>query len=362
MREDAEEEPSPSKRYTGWRGYDINHAVHRTSQETTTGESALKLGRANLEEFAETLLSLAQKDGDILVLTSDSRGSGKLTRFGRTLPDQIVEIGIAEQNLVGVAAGLASTGKKVFAVVPACFLTARALEQIKNDVAYSDQSVKLVGISAGVSYGALGSTHHSLHDLAALRAIHNIDIVVPADNFETRKTILAAVRHTRPIYIRFGKRPMHDLHPPDTPFEIGKAISLFSGADVTFVAAGETVYPVCLAHEELKKQGVASGVISMHTIKPLDTDTLLQAARQTGTLITVEEHSVHGGLGEACAAALMEAGITLPFHIVGIPDEYTATGSQAEIFEYYGISGPALAATARQLLRDKRTPCPTYLR
>jgi len=331
-------------------------------ERSPTEESTLKLGRANLDEFAETLLGLAQKDSDILVLTSDSRGSAKLTRFGQTLPDQIIEVGIAEQNLVGVAAGLASTGKKVFAVLPACFLTARALEQIKNDVAYSDEPVKLVGISAGVSYGALGSTHHSLHDLAALRAIPNIDIMVPADNFETHKTILAAAHHTRPTYIRFGKRPMYNLHPADTPFEIGKAITLFSGADLTFVATGETVYSACLAHEELEKQGVASGVISMHTIKPLDTDTLLQAARQTRALVTVEEHSVHGGLGEACAAALMEAGITLPFHIVGIPDEYTVTGSQLEIFEHYGISTRGLAATARQLLRDKRIPCPTYLR
>jgi transketolase len=321
----------------------------------------LKLGRANLDVFAETLLGLAQKDRDILVLTSDSRGSGKLTHFGQALPDQIIEIGIAEQNLVGVAAGLASTGKKVFAVLPACFLTARALEQIKNDVAYSDEPVKLVGISAGVSYGALGSTHHSLHDLAALRAIQNIDIVVPADNFETRKTILAAVHRTRPAYIRFGKRAMYDLHRADTPFEIGKAITLFSGAEVTFVATGETVYPACLAREELEKQGVATGIISMHTIKPLDTDTLLEAARRTKALVTVEEHSVHGGLGEACAAALMEAGIALPFHIVGIPDEYTVTGSQIETFEHYGISGQGLAAAARQLLRDKRIPCPTSL-
>src|SRR2546427_11766562 len=152
----------------------------------------LKMGRPNLDAFADTLLAMARADRNVLAVTSDSRGSGKLGPFGAALPDQIVEVGIAEQNLVGIAAGLASAGKLVYAVSPACFLTARALEQIKNDVAYSDNPVKLVGISAGVSYGALGSTHHSLHDLAALSAINNIDVVVPADNFETRSVISAA--------------------------------------------------------------------------------------------------------------------------------------------------------------------------
>src|SRR3954470_20662821 len=152
----------------------------------------LKMGRANLEEFADAVLALARSDRNVLAVTSDSRGSGKLGPFGQALPEQIVEIGIAEQNLVGVAAGLASAGKIVFAVSPACFLTARALEQVKNDVAYSDNPVKLVGISAGVSYGALGTTHHSLHDFAVLRAINNITIVAPADNFETAQAIRKA--------------------------------------------------------------------------------------------------------------------------------------------------------------------------
>src|SRR5690349_23139484 len=155
--------------------------------------------KPNQEIFSEILQELAAKDRDIIAVTSDSRGSGKLTPFGQALPEQIVEVGIAEQNLVGVAAGLAAAGKNVFAVSPACFLTARSLEQIKNDVAYSDNPVTLVGISAGVSYGALGSTHHSLHDLAALRAINNIEIVVPADNAETRWAVQAAANARRPV-------------------------------------------------------------------------------------------------------------------------------------------------------------------
>src|SRR6476659_919233 len=202
----------------------------------TAIENKAKTGKANLEVFSSTLQELAAADRNIVVVTSDSRGSGKLTPFGKKFPEQIVEIGIAEQNLVGVAAGLASTGKKVFAVSPACFLTARALEQIKNDVAYSDNPVKVIGISAGVSYGALGSTHHSLHDLAALRAIHNITIVVPADNFETREAVRAAARARRPVYIRFGKSAMYDLHSRDAKFEVGRAMMLREGNDLVFIA------------------------------------------------------------------------------------------------------------------------------
>jgi len=165
----------------------------------------LKMGRANLEVFADTILALAKADRNILAVTGDSRGSGKLGPFGQALPAQLVEVGIAEQNLVGIAAGLGSCGKKVFAVSPACFLTARALEQVKNDICYSDHPVVVVGISAGVSYGALGTTHHSLHDFAALRAINNITIVAPADNTEAREAVKAAAAHDRPVYLRFGK-------------------------------------------------------------------------------------------------------------------------------------------------------------
>jgi len=316
----------------------------------------MEMGRPNLEEFAAALLALAHADRDVLVLTSDSRGSGKLAPFADALPGQIIEVGIAEQNLVGMAAGLTAAGKNVFAVSPACFLTARALEQIKNDVAYSDRPVRLIGISAGVSYGALGTTHHSLHDFAALRAVNNLDIVAPADNFETREAIRAAYRYPRPVYIRFGKQALPHLHAPGTAFSIGRAITLRSGADVTFIATGETVAPAVQACDALAQQGVSAGVISMHTIKPLDEGALLAAARGSRALITVEEHSVFGGLGEACAAVLMQRGVYRPLKIVGIPDEYTVTGSQSEIFAHYGITAEGLAETARQLLAVERAP------
>lgn len=319
--------------------------------ERTLVEPAL--GQANLEVFAATLMELAQQDRDVLAVTSDSRGSGKLGPFAAALPDQLVELGIAEQNLVGISAGLAAAGKKVFAVSPACFLTARGLEQIKNDVAYSDQPVKLIGISAGVSYGALGSTHHSLHDYAVLRAINNITVVAPANNFETREAIRLAADYPHPLYMRFGKRPMPDLHGDDAVFAFGKAITIQEGHDVTFIATGEPLYPAWQAAQQLAAKGISCRVISMPTVKPLDREALLGAANNTKCLITVEEHSVYGGLGEACAALLMEQGIACPMKIVGIPDEYTVTGSQQEIFNHYGISATGLAATARSLLNNQ---------
>jgi len=317
-------------------------------------------GKANLEVFSSTLQELAAVDRDIIVVTSDSRGSGKLVPFGQKFPKQIVEIGIAEQNLVGVAAGLASAGKKAFAVSPACFLTARALEQIKNDVAYSDNPVKLIGISAGVSYGALGSTHHSLHDYAVLRAINNITVVAPADNYETAEAIKLAAQLNEPIYLRFGKKNMPDLpYEGEKNFQFGKGRLIREGNDIAFIATGETVYPSLQAAEKLEQEyNIHATVISMHTIKPLDYDLITKTASSCKAIITVEEHSVYGGLGEACASFLLQNRNTSfggawggLFRIVGIPDEYTVTGSQNEIFNHYGITATGLAATALELMK-----------
>lgn len=315
----------------------------------------LRMGRPNLEEFADTLLRLARSDRNILAVTSDSRGSGKLGPFAAALPKQIVEVGIAEQNLVGMSAGLASAGKKVFAVSPACFLTARALEQIKNDIAYSDMPVKVVGISAGVSYGALGTTHHSLHDIAALRAINNIDIVVPADNFETRRAVEAAIGRTRPIYLRFGKAPMYDVPRKSDRFEIGRAETLVEGRDVAIIATGETVMHAVLASAALQESGLSCRVVSMHTIKPLDTAAIIDCGRACRAIITAEEHLISGGLGEACAMTLMQAGVSVPFHALAIPDEYTVTGTQADIFRHYGLSLEGISKAALELLETSRS-------
>jgi len=283
-----------------------------------------EFGKANQEVVAGTLLTLARENKNVLVVTSDSRGSGKLMPYAAAVPDQLIEVGIAEQNLVGVAAGLASAGKTVYAVS--------------------------IGISAGVSYGALGSTHHAIHDIAVLRAINNITIIVPADNLETTEAIKAAAQMSHPVYIRFGKRPMPHLHPSGSPFEVGKALKIRDGRDIAFVATGETVYPALKAAEEMEQSGYSCRVISMHTIKPLDIEAVIRAAEECRAIVTVEEHRTAGGLGEACAAILMEANMQVPFKIVGIPDEYTMTGNQLEIFAHYGLTAPGLIRTAITLL------------
>jgi transketolase len=340
---------------------------------TQAAKLGLKPGRANLEEFADTLQALAKADRDIVAVTSDSRGSGKLAPFGQALPRQIVEVGIAEQNLVGITAGLAACGKKAFGVSPSCFLTARALEQIKNDLCYSNVPGVVVGISAGVSYGALGSTHHSLHDLAVLRAIHNLTIIVPADNGETREAVRFAAKAAHPVFLRFGKAAMYDLPATDQPFVAGKARVVYStgkgvppeatlrnpsqqahASDVAFIANGETVVHAVLAAAALADEGVTARVLSLPTVKPLDTAAVLAAGRECRAVVTVEEHMVNGGVGEAVASTLLQAGLAPRFKIVGFPDEDTVTGAQADIFRHYGISMEGLAATARELLTAAR--------
>ena len=313
------------------------------------GDTKQSTGKTNLDVFADTLIELAKNDKDILIATSDSRGSGRVTPFAEKYPQQIVEIGIAEQNLVGVCAGLASTGKKVYAISPACFLTSRGLEQIKNDVAYSDHPVKVIGISAGVSYGSLGTTHHSLHDYAVLQAINNIDIVAPADNYETEQVVKASVNYPRPLYIRFGKKAMPDLHLEKPGFEIGKAIQLTPTReryDIALLAIGEAVSPAFEAGKLLQQKGLTSCVMSLHSLRPFDEKAVIEATSRSSVVVTVEEHSIHGGLGSRVASLLMQAGIFRPMKIVGLPDEHIVTGSQNEIFNHYGISPRGLEQTA----------------
>ena len=308
------------------------------------------IGKPNLEIFAETLLREAKKNKNLLVVTSDSRGSGKLVNFGKELPNQLIEVGIAEQNLVGISSGLAAGGKKVFGVSPASFLTARSIEQIKNDICYSNQPVVLVGISAGISYGQLGSTHHSIHDFASLRTFNNISIVAPSDNFEAAEIIKASINYDKPLYIRYGKKPMLNIHSLDRTFEIGKAITISRGEDLTLISTGETVSRAFLAGEILKKKGITPNIISMHTIKPFDKDTFIDVAQKSKVLISIEEHSIFGGLGEQCASIISQNNINVNFKIVGIPDEYMINGSQADVLDHFCMSPEKIADLSLKLL------------
>jgi transketolase len=323
-----------------------------SGEAARSGAASRGGGRPNLEVFAEQIEELAGSDPSLLVVTSDSRGSAQLSAFASRMPKRIIEVGIAEQNLVGVAAGLAAGGRKVFAVSPASFLSTRALEQIKHDVCYSDRPVVLVGISAGVSYGALGSTHHSLHDFAALRAMHNITVTAPADNWETREAIRAAAGAGSPVYIRLGKKPLPDL-PRDEPFAFGKGRILRRGSDGAFIATGETVWRALAAAEALAAGGASVAVASVHTIKPLDVQLVCSLGRSVAAVVAVEEHSEHGGLGDACARVLLEAGLAPRYRVAAIADEYTVTGSQEEILSHYGISQSGLSQLMGALLLEE---------
>jgi transketolase len=249
-----------------------------------------------------------------------------------------VEVGIAEQNLVGVASGLAASGKKPFVASPACFLSMRSIEQIKVDVAYSNTNVKLIGISGGVSYGALGMSHHSLQDLAVTRAIPGLDVMMPADRHEAKKMIEALVEYDRPVYLRIGRNPVEDSYvSEDYEFQIGKAVTMKEGTDITIIATGETVRIALDSAEALKQDGIDCRVINMHTIKPLDKEAIIKAAEETGRMITIEEHSIYGGLGSAIAEVVSQSH-PVPVKILGLPDEPAIAGKTAEVFDYYGLS------------------------
>lgn len=305
----------------------------------------------NRQVMCEALLELARSDRDIMVLASDSRGSAAMAPFAKAYPEQFVEVGIAEQNIVGIAAGLAHSDKKPFVTSPACFLSMRSIEQIKVDVAYSGTNVKLIGISGGVSYGALGMSHHSVQDIAVARAIPGLAVVLPADRHETKKMTEALVKHDGGVYVRIGRNPVEDVYEEadDYEFVIGKAVTMREGNDLTIIATGETVRVALDAEEKLRRANVSCRVLNMHTIKPLDEEAIVQAAVETGRIITVEEHSIHGGLGAAVAEVVVQHR-PVPIRIVGIPDEPAIAGKTAEVFKHYGISADNLERVAFELL------------
>jgi len=295
--------------------------------------------------FTDTLLSLAKQDKDIIAVSTDARGSVTLTDFAAELPAQFVEMGIAEQNAVGVSAGLASTGKKVFVCGPACFYVARALEQVKVDVAYSGYNVTILGVSGGVSYGALGATHHSLHDIAVLRTFPGMHIVLPCDIFQTEKLVRTLLTHDHPVYIRVGRNAVPNVYEGlDCPFEIGKANQLMDGNSLTIIGTGETVWHCLEAGKQLAAKGIRARVLDMHTIKPFDTQAVLKAAAETGRILTIEEHSVFGGLGAAVSEVVVQHK-PVPVKLVGIPDENVVTGTSGQIFHYYKLDAEGIVST-----------------
>ena len=303
----------------------------------------------NRAVMCEVLKEAAAKDRNVVVLCSDSRGSGSMTSFADTYPQQFVEVGIAEQNLVSIAAGLASCGKKTFAVSPASFISTRSYEQCKVDCAYSGTNVKLIGISGGVSYGALGMTHHSAQDIAAMSAIPGMRVYLPSDRHQTRKLFEALLQDTQTAYIRLGRNPVEDVYEENNvPFEMNKATVLSEGTDVLLVACGEMVRPIQEAAKLLNSQGISTGALDMYCVKPLDHEGLLNAAKGKKLIVTVEEHAPFGGLG-SMVAQVISANDPKRVINLALPDSPVITGTSKEVFEYYGLTSSGIVKTVLEI-------------
>lgn len=296
----------------------------------------------NRQAICDVLMEHAGTDKDIVVLCSDSRGSASLSDFAKAYPEQFIEVGIAEQNLVSIAAGLAKCGKKSFAASPACFLSTRSYEQAKVDVAYSNTNVTLIGISGGISYGALGMSHHSAQDIAAMSSVPNMRVYLPSDRFQTKCLIEALLKDEKPAYVRVGRNPVEDIYAAENiPFEMDRATVLREGKDVLIVACGEMVRPAAEAADILKEKEITATVLDMYCVKPLDTEAIIRAAEAVKTVITIEEHAPFGGLGSMVSQVV---GANCPKKVINmaLPDAPVITGTSQEVFDYYGLNADGI--------------------
>jgi len=290
--------------------------------------------------FAEALIALAEREPRVVAVANDSVGSSNLREFKKRFPDRLVNVGIAEQNLIGVSAGLASAGKLPFTCGASCFLTGRALEQIKADLAYSRHNVKLCGMSSGMAYGELGPTHHSIEDLAWTRAIANMTVIVPADPVETAQAVHAAAAFEGPVFLRLSRMSVPDVHPADYRFEIGRAAWLRDGRDATSVTAGVLVARALEAARLLEAAHVSVGVLNLSTVRPLDREAIAAAADR-GPIVTAEEHTIFGGLGGAVAEAVVTSR-PVPMRILGVPGVFAPTGSPEFLLDHFGLTAEGI--------------------
>lgn len=306
----------------------------------------------NRQAICDVLMEKVKTDKDIVVLCSDSRGSASMTPFANAYPENFVEVGIAEQNLVSISAGLAKCGKKPFAASPACFLSTRSYEQAKVDCAYSNTNVTLIGISGGISYGALGMSHHSAQDIAAMSAIPNMRVYLPSDRFQTACLIESLLKDEKPAYIRVGRNPVEDVYEEgNVPFEMDKATVLCEGTDIAIVACGEMVKPALDAANILKEQGISATVLDMYCVKPLDKDAIVKAANNAKAVITIEEHAPFGGLGSMVSQVVASE---CPKKVINmaLPDAPVITGTSKEVFDYYGLNAKGIVDKAVELVKN----------
>lgn len=305
------------------------------------------------DAFASTLEDLARSDPRVVAVCNDSVASSKLVRFRELFPERLVNIGIAEQNLVGVGAGLANGGRLPFVCGASCFLTARALEQIKADVAYSGANVKLCGMSSGMAYGELGPTHHSIEDMAWLRALADLILLVPADPLETEQAVRAAAAHSGPVFLRLSRMKVPAVHAANYRFEIGRAACLADGSDVTLIANGTLVCRALEAAAMLREDGVSARVLNMSSVRPIDREAIVRAARETGAIVTVEEHTTVGGLGSAVAEVVVTSH-PVPMRMLGVPGVFAPTGSAEWLLDHFRLNAAGIRKAATDVLHARQ--------
>ena len=304
------------------------------------------------EGYARALIELGHQHDDVFVLDADCAKSNYTNRFRDEFPDRFFNMGIAECDIVGTAAGMAALGKVPFANAYANFLTGRGYDQVRISVAYSGRNVKIVGHNAGTSAAQEGATHLPLEDIGLMRAIPDMTVIVPADSCEMEKAVRAAYEFDGPVYLRVGKLKVPDVTTADTPFEIGKAIRFREGSDVTLIPTGNMLFETLKAAEILAEKGVSAEVLHMHTVKPIDSEAIAESARKTGAVVTVEEHSILNGLGSAVAETLCEK-YPVPLRRVGTKDVFGLSGTMDELMDYFGLRAEPIAATALEAIQAK---------
>lgn len=305
--------------------------------------------KATREGYGDGLVALAEVRPDLVVLDADLAAATKTSIFKKAYPEKHFECGIAEQNMMGIAAGIASTGKLVFASSFAMFATGRAFEIVRNSICYPGLNVKIGGTHGGISVGEDGATHQCNEDIALMRAIPGMTVINPADYIEAKAAVLAMAEHVGPAYLRFGRLAIPVYNSPDYKFEVGKGITLKDGKDVTIIATGLMVAEAIEAGKALAEQGIDARVINIHTIKPIDREIIVKAARETGKIVTVEEHSVIGGLGSAVGDVVLEE-YPVPVVKIGIQDVFGHSGAAKDLLVEYGLTADNIVKTTRALL------------
>jgi transketolase len=305
------------------------------------------------EGFGRALVDLGERDPRIVVLVGDLTESTMVSFFAEKFPDRFVQVGIAEQNMACVAAGLAAMGKIPFFATYGAFASCRAADQIRVTIAYTNLNVKIAGAHGGISVGPDGATHQAMEEISIIRSIPNMSMIVPCDYWETYKATIAAAEHAGPVYIRFGREDVPVVTSQDTPFRFGRGEVFAAGKDLTIIACGVMVYEALRAHETLAAKGIGARVVDLHTLKPLDRDLILQCARETGAIVTAEEHQVNGGLGGAVAEVVVQ-NHPVPMELVAVHDRFGQSGKPSELMDAFGLRAKDIVAAAEKVLARKK--------